>query len=301
MNKIWVALVLCVAPMSALAQEGDEDEAPDIDWAWEDGYTRPDGVSVDGFYRVRERAGFEWQAPGVSENGEWTEPGWRAKDPAPAGMAWVPGHRAEDGYWVDGTWRPVERDGYDWVDARADNAVWVIGHWHPRVVRAGHVWAPGHWTRDGDWVDGHWREPARDGQLWVPGLFRFGAWHHGYWRPRANRPGELWVGGYHGPKGWVDGHWRKGNNPGHRWVSGHWRAGAFVVGAWIAGANHPARRFGRPEPVRTMLKARAKAHRVFKAVTHPGKTVHKVVTHPGKDIKVKVKVVKPGKPGKRGK
>lgn len=292
MNKIWIGLLLCIAPLGASAQSDlDGYEVPDIEWVWEDGYTRADGVVVQGFYRPKEKAGFVWEEPVLGQDGGFREPGWRPQGPPRGGHVWVPGYRGDDGYWVDGAWRPVSRDGYDWVDARQSDGVWVIGHWRPKQVKAGHEWVPGHWTADGEWIDGFWREPARRGFVWVPGRFHYGHWHHGHWRPTATRRGEVWVVGHHGPNGWVDGAWRPAKKSGHYWTHGHWRGGTYVVGRWVPGAR-VARRFAHPGPVRVMLKTRAHSHRVFKVMTHPGKAAK----HPVKTIKV----LKPGKHG-RGK
>jgi hypothetical protein len=54
---------------------------------------------------------------------------------------------------------------------------------------ARHVWIPGHWAWEGEWVwkKGYWEVPPREHGEWIPG--------HWAERPRG------WV--------WVEGHWRE--------------------------------------------------------------------------------------------
>ena len=52
-------------------------------------------------------------------------------------------------------------------------------------MRLGWLWVPGFWTNS-VYVDGYWREEARQGQEWVDGYYdEDGIWIPGYWGPAA--------------------------------------------------------------------------------------------------------------------
>lgn len=275
LRRVLLSLAFLFAPAVAAAQSVElEVEAPDEQWVWEDGYFRPDGTLVEGFYRQQSREGFEW-VPGHLEGEVWVEPQWRWVGAQRQGYVLVQGGVGEDHYWIPEVWRPVTLADHDWVDGRWEGNVWVVGHWRPRVAaRPGFVWDPGHWTPTGQWVEGHWRPENRTGFVWVPGRFRFGVWIPGTWRPVENRAGFVWVAGHWGPNGWVEGQWRETRRPGHHWVPGHWQAGVWVPGAWSAGVR-PARRFV-VRPVDQMIRAR-RAHirrvRIGAAVSAHGRAV----------------------------
>lgn len=261
-------LSLAFAPALASAQnvvvlEGEtgewDDQPPDVEWVWEDGYVRPDGTTVDGFYRESQRDGWSWDGPHWDNDGQtWVEPGWRWTGAAKPGFVVVPGHRAEDGYWVADDWRPQSVPNQDWVDGRWEGNVWIEGSFRPRVARAGFVWEPGHWTPAGAWIDGQWRPAARQGFAWVPAAFRFGRWRPGYWRPLEVQAGQVWVPGYWNGAAWIDGHWRPARRQGFRWVHGYWQGNTWVDGTWVAGVRPPVRRY-RIQPVHRMIQTR-RAH-----------------------------------------
>jgi hypothetical protein len=94
------------------------------------------------------------------------------------------------------------------------------------------VWVPPHVLRDGSVVPGHWREPVREGYVWVaPTEGPEATW--GYWRPVKERRGHVWEPGYVTADGyWVDGHWRPVRRSGYRWVAPHVSGGVRVAGFW---------------------------------------------------------------------
>ena len=248
-------LAILLVPAVAAAQEIDvEVEAPDEEWVWEDGYFKPDGTLVEGFYRQRAREGFEW-VPAHLEGETWVEAQWRWVGAPRAGYVLVTGRVGDDRYWIPEVWRPTQLAGHDWVEGHMEGNVWVVGHWRPRAAtRPGFVWDPGHWTPTGEWVEGHWRPENRTGFVWVPGRFRFGVYFPGTWRPIEQRAGWVWVGGHWGPNGWVEGDWRETRRAGHHWRPGHWQGNVWVAGAWVPGVR-TARRF-TVRPVHQMLRAR---------------------------------------------
>lgn len=254
-RALLVSLVFSCFPVLATAQEVElEVQVPDEQWVWEDGFFRPDGTLVEGFYRQQSREGFEW-VPGHLEGEVWVDPQWRWVGAPRQGYVLVTGHVGDDHYWVPEVWRQTQFANHDWVEGHLENGVWVAGFWRPRAGgRAGFVWEPGRWTPSGEWVEGHWREQNRAGYVWAPGRFRFGVWVPGTWRPVEQRVGAVWVGGHWGPNGWVEGQWRELRRPGHHWVAAHWNGGAWVDGTWVAGVE-PRRRFVI-RPVAQMIRAR---------------------------------------------
>lgn len=264
MSVRWLAVSLVLAfPAAGLGQNDPswedaelDTDPPDEDWVWEDGYQRPDGTVVEGFYRPRARAGFEW-APGHVEGQVWVDPQWRWTGAQRQGYVLVPGRVGPDGYWIPESWRPATVAGQVWVDGHLEGNFWIPGHFQPVTVRAGYAWEPGYYSPTGEWVDGNWREQARADYVWVAGGYRFGVWTSGYWRPRTVRAGYVWVPGRWTANGWVEGQWRERRRPGNYWVHGHWQGGVWVPGAWVAGTR-PGRRWV-VRPVRDMWQAR-RAH-----------------------------------------
>ena len=255
-----VALVFSPALASAqqvVVVEGEagewDDQPPDVEWVWEDGYVRPDGTTVEGFYRQANREGWVWDPPHY-DGQNFVEPGWRWAGAPRAGQVVVRGARGADGYWIAEDFRPQSVPDQDWVDGHWEGNTWVVGYFRPRTARAGFAWEPGRWTPAGVWVQGQWRPTQRAGFAWVPATFRFGRWRPGYWRPTTVQRGQVWVPGYWNGSAWVDGRWRPARTRGQRWVHGHWQGNVWVDGAWVAGAR-PVRTY-RVRPVSNMVRTR---------------------------------------------
>lgn len=253
---VFVAALLATSPAFAFLDGDDLDfEAPDEDYVWVDAVTLADGSEAPGFYRVRSRAGYAWEA-GYWDGGVYVAGGWRALEPR-RGHVYVPGHVGEDGYWVDGHWRPTRRPGYAWVDSEWNDGAYIHGYWRPVHARAGHVWVGGYWAPGGVWVEGYWRPRSRAGYRWSGGRYRYGHWHHAHWTPVRSRPNHLWVAGAFVAGAWVAGYWRPHHRAGHHWRDGRWRGGHYVRGGWHRGhRSHHVRHHPRPRHVRHASRGR---------------------------------------------
>lgn len=252
----------------ASATSNYDEEAPDKDYVWVDGYELDDGMIAKGFYRERTRDGFVWVEGHYNTTDQWVDPHWTPAQPN-QGHVWVRGHAGLDGYWIHGHWRVIRRDGYRWVAPAVVAGVLVHGHWHPIKARAGYVWSPGHRSIKGYWVPGHWRALKRTGYRWKPGHWRYGVWLPGYWKPIKVRAGRIWVGGHWGPTGWVVGFWRPKLRVGFHWHAGHWGPKGWVVGGWRQGPRIVVKRkFPRVHAIKYMYAKRHKHHRKIK---HPKK------------------------------
>lgn len=170
---------------AAMAQPGTRPSAPGRDYLWVRPYRLPSGLWIQGFWRPRMMAGFNWVA------GYWDKP---------------------NGFYISGYWRPLRpKPGYVWVPG-----YWLAGRWYPGLWRAaareGFAWVPGHWSRDGQWIPAHWRPtaPAPRDQVWVHGHYTpRGVWVPGHWRMTA-KSGAAWVPGHYNRHGdWVAGHWKR--------------------------------------------------------------------------------------------
>ena len=126
---------------AAASRSTYDDDAPDIDYVWEDGYTMPDGTVVEGFYRQSVREGYVWE-DAYWDGDTFVPPGWRYLEPRP-GYVYVPGYRGPDGYWVNGEWRPEKKAGYVYVETRITGDDIQPGHWEPVQPRRDMVWVPG--------------------------------------------------------------------------------------------------------------------------------------------------------------
>ncbi|MCC6621332.1 MAG: lamin tail domain-containing protein [Deltaproteobacteria bacterium] len=255
-------------------------EAPDEDWAWEDGDVLEDGRVEEGLYRPRERSGYMW-VPGHYDGGRWVPGDYRPVVRERQGWIWEPGFRGPDGYFVVGFWRPVVRPGWTWVPAGRGRH----GYWRPLATRPDVVWVDGSWTPDGLWIDGYWRDRGRVGHTWVPGHWQWGRWIPGHWRPTRKKHGHVWVGGYWSDGRWVDGYWRPARRDGHWWRPARWGPdGRWIQGEWVSG-RRIERAHARPRPVAHMVKERAKHRGLWragvrqelrgKALEHRGKKVER--------------------------
>jgi hypothetical protein len=156
-------------------------------------------VGVPGFWRLRVRPGFTWV------DGHWDSdnfiPGfWRPNVARDKNTTWVAGHWAGQ-RWIAGQWRPLSRKGFAWVEGHwTKNGEWLEGFWRPvKTAARGMVWEPGFWGTNG-WVEGFWRPEARVGYLWVGGEWdENGTWLKGRWQP-AKRD-DFWVRGYYDRQG----------------------------------------------------------------------------------------------------
>lgn len=74
------------------------------------------------------------------------------------GQVWEPGFVSADGTAVPGFWRPIERDGFEWIEGRWDGAFWVRPYWKPERRRGSFIWVTGSPGPSG-WIHGYWRLP----------------------------------------------------------------------------------------------------------------------------------------------
>lgn len=141
---------------------------------------------------------------------------------------------------VPGFWRVKEKPGFVWVEGRWQNDIYIPGFWRPAHARRGQVWIPGHWYGR-RWIAGRWRPAFRPGYAWMEGHWtREGEWVEGFWMPNRMRRGDqVWEPGYWGPRGWVEGYWRVKVKPGHIWIAGERdEQGRWLPGHWQQADEH---------------------------------------------------------------
>jgi hypothetical protein len=219
---------------SEFADETDGSSRPSDEHVWEQGYRRPDGEIVEGFWRNQSLSGYFWQEPGWDESGEWIDADFVPEESAPHGYVWVSGYRGSDGTWKLGFWRRESRNDHDWTGGYYSEGDYVAPHWSPREFDEDeYVYVPGYRATTGYWIPGFRRSRHRTGYAWITGYWDSGIWVSGFWRPTMSRTGYSYSPGHVGLDGyWVSGFWRRGARSGYMWVDGYYVGDSFVWGFW---------------------------------------------------------------------